>query len=553
VEPVTIFKPGERIGDFRIVRSLGRGGMGVVYLALDERLERQVALKVIAPDLAHDREFQERFEAEARSAAAIEHPNAVSIYSAGNADGNLYIAMRYVNGTDLRKHLAKFGPLNATAAAAVVAEVGAALDAAHAAGFVHRDVKPANILLEGAPGGGTAFLTDFGLTRGLGAANTQLTRTGQWIGTLDYVAPEQMAAGKVDARTDIYSLGCVLYEMLSGSVPYTGDEMQKLWGKANEEPPPLHPRGDHAFDPVLSRALARDPERRFRSAGDLGRAASAAAGARVEAPTERSVATGVAEAGLLEADAPRRRALREHPTPYERPTAQMQSSHPGEGRGRSSLAAVAIVLAALAVAGALVAGALVLAGDRGVESSTIVRKAEPVEETGAEEEAVTAEEPTEPVDEEPQAEAVASSSSEREPFYGDLYTATIPAGWFQETDEEVASDGSYVENIWRSPDETESLKIDASLTPPEDPTASAEVIAEDLEGAGETVYAFNEDVVRGGVLGTEIQFHSSTGTPERSDFFFNLGGNGFAVLGGADDLGTARSLVGPLVSSLQPN
>jgi hypothetical protein len=555
VEPVTIFKPGERLADFRIVRSLGRGGMGVVYLAVDERLDRQVALKVIAPDLAHDREFQERFEAEARSAAAIEHANAVSVYSAGNADDNLYIAMRYVEGTDLRRHLAEFGPLSPTAAAAVAAEVGAALDAAHAAGFVHRDVKPANILLEGAPGGGTAFLTDFGLTRGLGAANTQLTRTGQWIGTLDYVAPEQMAAGKVDARTDIYSLGCVLYEMLSGAVPYTGDEMQKLWGKANEEPPPLHPRGDHAFDPVLSRALARDPERRFRSAGDLGRAASAAAGRRVEAPTERSVATGVAEAGLLEADAPRRRALPERPTPYEQPTAQMQSSHP-DGRRRSPVAAVAVVLAALAVAGGLVAGALMLAGDRGAESSTIVRKAEPVEETitsSTEEEPVTTEEPTEPVDEEQQAEAVASSASEREPYYGNLYTATIPADWFQEADEEVASDGSYVENIWRSPDETESLKIDASLTPPEDPTVSAEIIAKGLEDAGETVYAFNEDVVRGGLLGTEIQFHSSSGTPERADFFFNLGGNGFAVLGGAYDLGTARSLVGPLVRSLQPS
>jgi len=182
--------------------------MGVVYLVRDERLGRQVALKVIAPDLAHDPEFQQRFEAEARSAAAIEHPNAVPIYSAGSADDTLFIAMRYIEGTDLRERLAEHGPLSPAVAATVVSEVGAALDAAHAAGFVHRDVKPANILLTGTPGKGTAFLTDFGLTRGLGTTQTQqLTNTGQWIGTLDYVAPEQMAAGRVDARTDIYSPG----------------------------------------------------------------------------------------------------------------------------------------------------------------------------------------------------------------------------------------------------------------------------------------------------------------------------------------------------------
>jgi serine/threonine-protein kinase len=309
VEPFTTLRPGEHLGDFQVIRQLGKGGMGVVYLVLDERLGRRVALKVIAPDLAPDREFQERFEAEARSAAAIEHPNAVPIYSAGSADGMLFIAMRYIEGTDLREALAESGPLPPAAAAAVVYEVGAALDAAHAAGFVHRDVKPANILLTGTPGRGTAFLTDFGLTRGLGATQTQLTGTGQWIGTLDYVAPEQMAATRVDARTDIYSLGCVLYEMLTGSVPFTGDDMQKLWGKANKEPPPLSPAGhSHPFDRILSRAIARDPDRRFRSAGDLGRAAATAAGTSGEALTERSVATGVAAAGLLEADPPPRSA-----------------------------------------------------------------------------------------------------------------------------------------------------------------------------------------------------------------------------------------------------
>lgn len=533
--------------------------MGVVYLARDERLGRQVALKVIAPDLVHDPAFQERFETEARSAAAIEHPNAVPIYSAGSVDGNLYIAMRYIEGTDLREYLADHGPLNHAEAATVVSEVGAALDAAHAAGFVHRDVKPANILLTGRPGQGTAFLTDFGLTRGVGA-QTQLTGTGQWIGTLDYVAPEQMAAGRVDARTDIYSLGCVLYEMLTGSVPYTGDEMQKLWRKANEGPPPLNRAGGRAFDPVLTRALNREPERRYRSAGDLGRAASAAAGARVEAPTERSVATGVAEAGLLEAATPSRQVRPFRATPYDRPTVQMPSTKPAR-KPRSALTGAAIVICAVAIAGGLVTGALVLAGDGGNKSSTIVRREVPAEatttvaneETGDGEETEAVEETSEADFESAgsESEASASSAAGRETFYGGFYTVTIPAGWVQEEDESWASDGSYIENTWNSPDGSEALKIDMSPGEPADPNESAEFIGEDLERAGATVYAINREVLRGGVFGTELAFSGDSGPPERSDFFFNVGDNGFAVLGSAYELRTAQSLIGPLVRSLR--
>ena len=522
--------------------------MGVVYLARDQRLGRQVALKVIAPDLAHDPEFQERFATEARSAAAIEHPNAVPIYSAGSVDGSLYIAMRYVEGTDLREYLAEHGPLSPGEAAVVVSEVAAALDAAHAAGFVHRDVKPANILLTGRPGGGTAFLTDFGLTRGMGA-QTQLTGTGQWIGTLDYVAPEQMAAGRVDARTDIYSLGCVLYEMLAGSVPYTGDEMQKLWRKANEGPPPLD-RGDRDFDAVLVRALARDPEHRYRSAGDLGRAASSAAGARVEAPTERSVATGVAAAGLIEAAAPARSPRPVRATPYDRPTVQMPRPDSPRRKRRSALAGTAVVICAVAIAAGLVTAALLLAENGEPESSTIVRKqpAAATTTSGVEEPEAAPEaadfEPEEP-------EAAASISSAGEPFFGSFYNVTIPAGWVQEEFEEWASDHSYIENTWNSPDGSEALKIDMSPGDPQDPTESAELIGEDLEAAGETVYGINRDVTRGGLVGSELLFSGDSGPPERSDFFFNLGNNGFAVLASAYDLRSAQSRVGPLVRSLQ--
>ncbi len=535
--------------------------MGVVYLARDERLGRQVALKVIAPNLTQDREFQERFEAEARSAAAIEHSNAVPIYSAGSSDGNLFIAMRYVEGTDLREFLASSGPLAPPAAAAVVSEVGAALDAAHAAGFVHRDVKPANILLAGVPGRGTAFLTDFGLTRGVGTAQTQLTGTGTWIGTLDYVAPEQMAAGRIDARTDIYSLGCVLYEMLTGSVPYTGDEMQKLWGKANEDPPPLPAAaGPHPFDPVIARAISRDPGQRFRSAGDLGRAASAAAGAGTEAPTERSVATGVAAAGLREADVQRRPPHR--PPVGERATVQMPApSAPPPRRRRSTAGAVAIVLCALAIAGGLIAGALVLTGEGG--SSTVLKRgrqtASDVRQANldkAEEELAVAEEEKEAEEREAEElvaeeEAEASASAGTTTFEGNLFNVAIPAGWVHEENEGLASDGSYVGNTWSSPAGDEELKIDESLGEPSDPAESAAGIASDLRAAGETVYSVRDGVVHGGAIGSEIAFQANAGLPERVDFFFNLGDNGFAVLGSAYDLETARGLVGPVVASLE--
>jgi len=559
-------RPGERLGDFEIIRLLGQGGMGVVYLARDERLGRQVALKVIAPDLNHDREFQERFETEARSAAAIEHPNAVPIYSAGSSDGNLYIAMRYVEGTDLREHLIESAPLSPAIAAAIVAEVGAALDAAHAAGFVHRDVKPANILLSGTPGRHTAFLTDFGLTRGVGAAQTQLTKTGQWIGTLDYVAPEQMAAGWIDARTDIYSLGCVLYEMLSGSVPFTGDEMRKLWAKANEDPKPLPWRGagSHPLDPVIARAISRPAERRFRSAGDLGRAALAAAGTGTEAPTERSVATGAAAAGLREADAPPRRQA-PRPRPAARPAARAQVPPPAGGRGkqrRSPLAAIAIVLVAILLAGGLVAAALLLTGGKH-GSRTVVRRTQPLaansepeatttgleeeREERAEEERLAEEE----LEREAEAEETAVVGSSSNSFNGNLFSATIPAGWVHEEDESLASDGSYVGNTWSSPAGDEELKVDVSQGSSADPSESAGEIAAGLRSAGETVYSVRDGVVLGGVVGSEIAFSASTDPSERVDFFFNLGDDGYAVLGSAYDIAAARSLVGPLVASIE--
>jgi hypothetical protein len=290
---VADFEPGDVFAGHRIEGVAGRGGMGVVYRALQIDLERPVALKVIAPHLAEDDAFRERFVAESRTAAAIDHPHVLPIYYAGESDGTLYIAMRFVDGEDLRHLIRAAGSVEPGRSARIVDQVGSALDAAHARGLIHRDIKPANVLL-GA--GEHAYLTDFGLTKRLGAS-TGLSRSGQWVGTLGYVAPEQIRGERIDARADVYALGCVLFHALTGQAPYLREsEEATLWSHLHDPPPPASMLADgvpEAFDAVIERALAKDPDARFQSAGDLGRAAlAAAAGEPVRASVERMVARG---------------------------------------------------------------------------------------------------------------------------------------------------------------------------------------------------------------------------------------------------------------------
>jgi len=265
--------------------------MGVVYRAVQLDLGRPVALKLIASDRAADPAFRERFQRESRLAALIDHPNVVPVHGAGEADGQLYLVMRYVPGTDLHRLLKHDGPLEPERAAAIVAQVASALDAAHAAGLVHRDVKPANVLIAG----DHAYLGDFGLTRML-SSEEQLTETGQWLGTTDFSSPEQLQGEHVDARADIYSLGCVLHAALLGDPPFPRSTVPAtLLAHLSDPPPRPSERGaPQGFDRVMARALAKDPADRYPSAGDLGRAALAAARGEPVTESERSVAIGPA-------------------------------------------------------------------------------------------------------------------------------------------------------------------------------------------------------------------------------------------------------------------
>jgi serine/threonine protein kinase len=293
-------EPGAEFAGHQIVRILGRGGMGIVYLAREPRLDRLVALKLIRPDLAHDATFRARFRSESRTAAAIENPHVVTVFGAGERDGLLYVAMRYVPGRDLGRIVTTDGPLSPEIAAGLIDQVAAGLDAVHAAGLVHRDVKPGNVIVgdEAAGGGRAAYLADFGLAKAI-AASSGLTATGELIGTLDFIAPEQIEGRRVDARTDVYALGCVLFHAVTGRVPFSRPESSaKMWAHLSEPPPAPAPRAA-ALEPVIGRAMAKDPADRFPSAGDLGRAATAAV--RDEAVTEPERVVGAGEAAPTEA------------------------------------------------------------------------------------------------------------------------------------------------------------------------------------------------------------------------------------------------------------
>src|SRR3954453_974982 len=358
LSPVGELEPGTIFAGHRIEMVAGRGGMGVVYKATQLALDRTVALKVIAGGLLEDQTVRARFVRESKVAASIDHPNVIPIYYAGDEQGIAYIAMRYVAGDDVRSLVRREGALAPARAAKIVSQIAAALDAAHAAGLVHRDIKPANVLM--GPDD-HVYLTDFGLTKhALSVAGS--TKPGHWVGTLDYVAPEQIRGERVDARVDVYALGCLLYFTLTGEVPFKrdGDEA-RLWAHL-QDPPPKPSEHDsgipEAFDYVVARAMAKDPEERYPSAGDLGRAALAAASNAKPDLRERIVAKGAA----APIEAPTVTAAKKPPeTPQSDSEAEAETrlqsrSNPGIKRRNALLTAALIAAAGVGVVTAVALG-----------------------------------------------------------------------------------------------------------------------------------------------------------------------------------------------------
>jgi DNA-binding beta-propeller fold protein YncE len=295
---------GSYVAGYRIEERIGQGGMAAVFRAYDQQLDRLVALKVLAPALANDEAFRQRFIRESRAAAAVDDPHIIPVFAAGESQGVLFIAMRLVRGGDVRSLIDRIGPLPAARAAEIISQTASALDAAHARGLVHRDVKPANMLLEASQTAGRpdhVYLSDFGLTKA-SLAVTGLTSTGQFLGTLDYIAPEQIEGRPVDGRTDQYALACAAFELLSGEPPFRRpDSVAVMYAQLHEPPPALRlrrPELPGGIDEIMARALAKTPADRFVSCRDfaaaLGLVLGLGAASRESSPRDAHPRTEIA-------------------------------------------------------------------------------------------------------------------------------------------------------------------------------------------------------------------------------------------------------------------
>ena len=370
--------PGSVFAGHEIEAVTGRGGMGVVYRARQRSLDRTVALKVIAPSLMQDAAIRRRFVRESRIAASIDHPNVIPIYYTGEEDGVAFIAMRYVPGDDVRTLVRREGRLEPRRAASITAQVAAALDVAHAAGLVHRDVKPANVLLGPED---HVYLTDFGLTKHV-LSDAGATRPGHWVGTLDFVAPEQIRGERIDARADVYGLACLLFYMLAGRPPYDHDNDEaKLWAHLSAEPPLVTeaaPGVPAAFDDVIRRGLAKMPAERYPSAGDLGRAALAALAGDTVTEAERNVAVGAAAPPEAEtATAATRPAFRGETAAAVPPT-EAAPTEVAQQRHRLRVPILAAVAAVMLLGAGIAAGLALRSDEAPNESGAATPTATPV-------------------------------------------------------------------------------------------------------------------------------------------------------------------------------
>jgi pSer/pThr/pTyr-binding forkhead associated (FHA) protein/tRNA A-37 threonylcarbamoyl transferase component Bud32 len=336
----------------RVEEVIGHGDMGIVYRAEELALQRRVALKLIRPEHSEEARFRERFRRESKVAASIDHPNVIPILEAGEEDGVLFITMRLVEGTDLRALIASEGRIDPLRAARIVSQVGAALDAAHARGLVHRDIKPPNVLLGRAD---HVYLSDFGLAKRADEVGG-LTRQGSIVARAEYVAPEQIVEDRADALSDVYALGCVLFEALTGETPYADSNDPAMLAHVSEPPPsPVEKRPDlpRQFDDVVHRAMAKEPSERYPSAGDLGQAALVAAGGLRRARGESLVATG--EAAPHEFAAPRPAPVAPDDEAAEAPA---PSAEPGRPRDRATTLRWGVALAILVILAVCMVAAL---------------------------------------------------------------------------------------------------------------------------------------------------------------------------------------------------
>ena len=334
-------------GRYRIMRKLGAGGMANVYLAEDQELGRRVAIKILNDRHAGDEQFIERFRREAKNAAALSHPNIVSIYDRGEAEGTYYIAMEYLDGRSLKELIVSRGPAPVNVAIDYVRQILAALRFAHRHGIVHRDIKPHNVLVDAE---GRLKVTDFGIAR---AGASQMTEAGSIIGTAQYLSPEQAKGAPVDQTSDLYSIGVVLYELLTGVVPFTGDTPVEIAMKhlsASPEPPSVK-RADipRDLDLVVMRALAKDTAERYQSAEEMDAdLARVARGATVSPATEEAATAIISRPTVVAA--PTAVTQMRQPVPYAPPPAYYDYDEP---RRR---AVWPWLLALLFVAGAIVGG-----------------------------------------------------------------------------------------------------------------------------------------------------------------------------------------------------
>ena len=371
---------GTTVGGYPPEQLLGRGGMSVVYLAEHIRLGRKVALKVLTSALSADEAFRERFESESPRAAEVDHPNVIPIYDAGDADGELYIAMRYVQGADLKTLIARDGPLNVGRALFILEQAAAALDAAHELELVHRDIKPANILIE--EPSDRVFVSDFGVVKH--TASPGVTKTGFFVGTADYAAPEQLEGLAVDRRTDVYALGCVLYETLTGRPPFDREAEVAVMHAHLTEPPPavtaMRTDLPAGIDTVIARAMAKAREERYESCSELiGAARSAILQQPAVEPLPALVAAAAPAAGI-EGDEPAGEPglTSSEPVQAPAPAAAAAGGQPPHARSWAIVAVSSLLAAAIAA----VAVFLVTRSDSGEpraepEVVTVTTRADP--------------------------------------------------------------------------------------------------------------------------------------------------------------------------------